>query len=43
MNTYNNLLLEVKMFLNKKLYEDNIISYEMFEYIEKTLIERVDN
>lgn len=43
MNTYNNLLLEVKRFLNKKLYEDNIISYEIFESMEKILIERVDN
>lgn len=43
MNTYNNLLLETKIFLNKKLYEDNIISYEIFEKIEKKLIERMTN
>lgn len=39
----NNSLLEVKIFLNKKLYEDKIISYEMFEKVEKKLIERINN
>lgn len=43
MNTYNNLLLETKIFLNKKLYENKIISYEELEKIEKKLIEGMDN
>lgn len=42
MNTYNELLVEVKLFLNKKLYEEKIISYEIFESMEKRLIERTD-
>ena len=42
MNTYNNLIIETKMFLNKKLYEDKIISYEIFELIQKELIESLD-
>ena len=43
MNTYNNLLLETKIFLNKKLYEKKLISYEELEKIEKILIEGMDN
>ena len=42
MNTYNNLIIETKIFLNKKLYEDKIISYEVFEFIQKELIESLD-
>ena len=42
MNTYNNLLLEIKQLLNKKLYEDNVISYEIFETVNNNLIERMD-
>lgn len=42
MNTYNNLIIETKMFLNKKLYEHKIISYEVFELIQKELIESLD-
>ena len=42
MNTYNNIIIETKMFLNKKLYEDKIISYEVFELIQKELIESLD-
>ena len=42
MSTYNELLVEVKLFLNKKLYEEKIISYEIFESMEKSLIERTD-
>lgn len=41
MNTYNNLLLETKIFLNKDLYEHKIISYDEFERVEKELIERM--
>lgn len=39
-NTYNNLLLKTKIFLNKKLYEEKIISYELFSKAEEKLIER---
>ena len=42
MTTYNNLIIETKMHLNKKLYEDKIISYEVFEIIQKELIESLD-
>lgn len=42
MATYNNLIIETKMYLNKKLYEDKIISYEVFEIIQKELIESLD-
>lgn len=42
MATYNNLIIETKMYLNKKLYEDKIISYEVFELIQKELIESLD-
>lgn len=38
-STYNNLIIETKMLLNKKLYEDKIISYEVFEIIQKELLE----
>ena len=36
MSTYNELLVEVKLFLNKKLYEEKIISYEIFEKVIST-------
>ena len=42
MANYNNLIIETKMYLNKKLYEDKIISYEVFEIIQKELIESLD-
>lgn len=42
MATYNNLIIETKMYLNKKLYENKIISYEVFEIIQKELIESLD-
>jgi len=42
MTTKNNLIIETKMYLNKKLYEDKIISYEVFEIIQKELIESLD-
>lgn len=38
-NTYNDLLIETKIFLNKKLYEEKIISYELFSKVEKKLLE----
>ena len=41
-STYNNLIIETKMLLNKKLYEDKIISYEVFEIIQKELLENLD-
>lgn len=37
-NIYNNLLIEAKIFLNKKLYEEKIISYELFSKVEERLI-----
>lgn len=36
-----NITLEIKLLINKKLYEDKIISYEVFENMEKKLIERI--
>ena len=41
-STYNNLIIETKMLLNKKLYENKIISYEVFEIIQKELLENLD-
>lgn len=41
-STYNNLIIETKMLLNKKLYEDKIISYEVFELIQQELLESLD-
>ena len=38
-STYEELIIETKMLLNKKLYEENIISYEVFETIQKELLE----
>lgn len=40
-STYNNLIIETKMLLNKKLYEDKVISYEVFEIIQKELLESI--
>lgn len=42
MTTYNNLIIKTKIHINKKLYEDNIISYEVFEIIQNKLLERPD-
>ena len=42
MTTYNNLLIELKILLNKKLYEDKVISYEVFELVQNELIESFD-
>ncbi len=41
MKTYNDLLLEVKMFLNKELYEHKLISFKEFTSVENTLLERM--
>lgn len=43
MNTYNNLLLETKIYLNKELYENKLITYNEFERVERELIERMDS
>ncbi len=40
--TYNNLLLETKIYLNKKLYENNIIDYSIFSKVEHYLLERLE-
>lgn len=37
----NNLLLEVKILLNKQLYEDKIIPYQVFENVQNKLVERI--
>lgn len=42
MTTYNNLIIKTKIYLNKKLYEENLINYEVFEIIQDKLIERLD-
>lgn len=42
MTTYNSLIIKTKIYINKKLYEDNIISYEVFEIIQNKLLERLD-
>lgn len=41
-STYEELIIETKILLNKKLYEDKIISYEVFELIQQELLESLD-
>ena len=41
-STYEELIIETKILLNKKLYEDKIISYEVFELIQQELLENFD-
>lgn len=41
-STYEELIIETKILLNKKLYEDKIISYEVFGLIQQELLESLD-
>lgn len=40
---FENVILEVALFVNKELFNDGKISYRMFKYTEDEIIKRINN
>lgn len=40
---FENVILEVALFVNKELFNDRKISYRMFKYTEDEIIKRINN